>query len=105
MTTGPCAKAVVVCEIRTPAGWKVTGRNDCANPQPVCPRQPGEDYTKCKTVCQQMGHAEEQAIETARIEGLDLLGSTATVKGHTYFCISCQHALFKAGVRWLTVAR
>lgn len=101
MPVGPCAKATVICEIRTPAGWKVTGRNECANPQPVCPRLPGEDYTKCITVCRQLGHAEEQALEKARYSNLDLRGATATVSGHTYYCMSCQHALFKAGVRWL----
>lgn len=102
---GPCAKTVVECVITTPKGWKVTGRNDCMNPQTTCPRAPGEDYTKCKTVCQQVGHAEEDALEQARYAGIDLNGASAMVRGHTYFCMPCQHALFKAGVAWLTVAK
>jgi hypothetical protein len=78
----------------------MVGENLCENPQPVCPREDGEDYTKCKTICRQGGHAELQA--------LDLVGGVAdsgvaVVRGHTYACRECQEALFSAGVLWLRV--
>lgn len=98
---GPCAKTRVFCEITSPSGEKFVGENWCANPQAVCPRAPGEDYTKCRTVCQQEGHAEVVAV---RLAGAAAAGGTATLRGHTY-CMDCQHALFGAGVRWLGVDR
>lgn len=100
---GPCAKTTVRCTVRTPDGWKVSGTNECRNPQPVCPRRPGEGYEKCKSICDQVGHAEEVALLNAQDAGVNLSGATAEVVGHTYFCMNCQHALFKAGVRWLSV--
>lgn len=99
---GPCAKARVTCTIRLADGRSVVGENWCANPQAVCPRTLGEDYTKCKTVCLQEGHAEIVALRLAR--GQNLGDASATLRGHTYFCMDCQHALFGAGVQTLTVA-
>ena len=43
-----CAKAKVRCLI-VKGGRIFEGTNDCLNPQTTCPREPGEDYTKCKT--------------------------------------------------------
>ncbi len=56
--TGPCAKMTVRCTLVTPAGEHIVGTNHCENPQPVCPRAPGEGYEKCTSVCRQVGHAE-----------------------------------------------
>lgn len=100
MTYGPCAKARVFCEITTPAGERFVGENWCANPQAVCPRLPGEDYTKCTTVCQQEGHAEVVAV---RLAGEKAGGATAILRGHTYACRPCQEAMFGAGVRFFGV--
>ena len=99
---GPCAKTRVFCEITAPTGERFVGENWCVNPQPICPRAPGEDYTKCSTVCQQEGHAEVVAV---RLAGPLAAGATAVLRGHTYACMACQHALFGAGVRWLVVDR
>jgi hypothetical protein len=93
--TGPCAKTIVRCTLVTPAGEHIIGENWCANPQPVCPRAPGEDYTKCTTICQQEGHAEVVAV---RIAGPKARGARAYLSGHTYACMACQHAMFGAGV-------
>jgi hypothetical protein len=93
--TGPCAKARVICTIVAPTGDRFVGENLCANPQPVCPRQPGEGYEKCKTVCGQLGHAEEVA---ARIAGAAAVGGTAYLEGHTYACDPCKAALAAVGV-------
>lgn len=92
---GPCAKAVVTCKILGTRGDTYIGTNECNNPQRVCPREDGEDYTKCKTICDQQGHAELQAIELA---GADCREGIAILDGHTYFCEYCQHALFDAGI-------
>lgn len=99
---GPCAKTTVTCTLFLADGTQVVGTNACSNPQAVCPRLPGEDYTKCSTICDQQGHAEVQALARvsppARAEG-----ASAIVTGHTYACRECQEALFAAGVKWLRV--
>lgn len=85
-----------------PDGQTFIGENWCANPQPVCPREPGEDYTKCVTICQQEGHAESVAV---RLAGELARGGYALLRGHSYACQSCQEKLFAAGVLWLGVRR
>ena len=97
---GPCAKTTVRCTLVTPEGERFVGENWCANPQDKCPRAPGEGYEKCITICQQEGHAEIVAL---RVAGTKAVGSRAYIEGHTYACMNCQHGLFAAGVRSLTV--
>jgi len=91
---GPCAKSRVRCIISNGL-IDFEGENDCANPQPVCPREPGEDYTKCRTICDQAGHAEMEAVKKA---GVWACGGTATLFGHYYACEPCARALRDAGV-------
>jgi hypothetical protein len=98
---GPCVKATVTCEIVSPDGQSFIGTNYCNNAQASCPRLPGEGYEKCKTICQQEGHAEVVAVALA---GENAKGATAYLSGHTYACQPCQEALFGAGVRFLAVA-
>lgn len=103
---GPCAKTVVTCTLTLDDGQVFIGRNDCHNPQPVCPRLPGEGYEKCRSVCDQPGHAELQALaaaSTALTRNEKQIAGLAVLRGHTYFCQTCQHALFRAGIRWLSV--
>lgn len=92
---GPCAKTTTRCTIITVDGERITGENWCERPQKTCPRIMGEGYEKCKSICEQIGHAEEVAVMLA---GSDARGGTAVLSGHTYYCMSCQHALFAAGV-------
>ena len=99
---GPCAKTTVTCEIISPSGLTYVGTNACGNPQPVCPREPDEGYEKCKSICDQQGHAEVQAL---RLAGDDAVGGMATLRGHTYACQECQEALFGAGIAWLAVSK
>jgi deoxycytidylate deaminase len=101
---GPCAKRRVQCLLQFPGLAPIFGENDCANPQPVCPRLPGEDYTKCSTVCQQAGHAEMVALKQAEDWGLSVAGWKATIRGHHYFCEDCGKALKSAGIAKITVA-
>jgi deoxycytidylate deaminase len=90
-----CAKARVFVTLTHPDGRRWTGENRCRNPQQTCPRGQGEDYTKCRTVCDQVGHAELDALAAA---GDGARSCTASLHGHTYYCMPCQHALFAAGV-------
>jgi hypothetical protein len=90
-----CAKTRVRVTLTHPDGRSWTGENRCRNPQAVCPRLPGEGYDKCRTVCDQVGHAERDALQLA---GEHAHGCTASLDGHTYYCMECQHALFAAGV-------
>lgn len=100
MKTGPCAKTVVRCTLVFPDGRRVIGQNDCGNAQAVCPREPGEGYEKCVSICQQQGHAEVMAIMAA---GGLAVGAHAFVEGNTYACRNCQETLFGAGVAALTI--
>lgn len=97
---GNCARRVVTCTLITPQGERITGKNWCGNPQNICPRSDYEDYTKCKTVCQQWGHAEAVAVAIA---GERAMGASAFVEGHTYACRHCQESLFAAGVKTMTI--
>lgn len=79
---------------------RAIGPNDCANPQSVCPRLPGEDYEKCHSVCAQAGHAE---IEALRKAGLNAKGAHAHLYGHYWMCEPCGKALRDAGIISTTV--
>lgn len=92
---GPCAKQVVRATLVDVDGNFYVGENDCNTPQKACPRAPGEDYTKCKTVCNQTGHAESNVIKLA---GKKAKGGTIYLEGHTYACEACQKAMKYAGV-------
>jgi deoxycytidylate deaminase len=74
---------------------RFVGENDCANPQAVCPRGPGEGYEKCKTICQQAGHAEIEALKAA---GEHARGAEALLYGHYWMCEPCGAAMRAAGI-------
>jgi len=95
-----CAKAKVACAIVSMDGQVFMGRNDCDNPQSSCPRKEGEGYEKCRSICQQKGHAEIMAFKKA---GAKAIGGRAYLWGHNYYCHACQLALFSAGVRSLSL--
>lgn len=97
---GPCAKTLVTCTIVTPDGERFVGTNYCRNAQPACPRLLGEGYEKCRSICDQVGHAEIVALSLA---GKKAKGARAYLQGHTYACQICQEALFEAGVISLSV--
>lgn len=97
---GPCAKRRVICTIVTNGGETFRGENDCLNAQEVCPRKAGEGYEKCKTICQQTGHAEENALLKA---GNKALNSTAILQGHYWICEKCGNAMRQAGIHQVIV--
>jgi deoxycytidylate deaminase len=121
---GPCAKRVVYCILTSPespiSGSAMGGRsstsdiallrtshhvfigeNWCMNPQEECPREKGEGYEKCKTICKQQNHAEEDALAQAKHKGVDVTDWCSHLFGHEYYCRSCQEALFDAGIQQL----
>lgn len=100
---GPCAKQVVKATILTKIGARYTGFNHCCKPQKTCPRdaagfETGEGYELCKSVCKQVGHAEEVAIETAEAAGADIEGATLYLEGHTYACEKCKNSALLRGI-------
>lgn len=99
---GPCAKRIVTCTLTAVDGSVHIGTNWCENAQPECPRQPGEGYAKCWTVCKQAHHAERSALVIA---GAKAKGAVAELRGHSYYCRECQEALFTAGIKSIGVAR
>lgn len=89
LMNGPCAKVQVLCTIITEDGQRFTGTNECRNPQAVCPRAPGEGYEKCKSVCDQVSHAERAAIRACVLGGGQVKHSTAYVE-YAYVCDDCK---------------
>ena len=104
-----CAKRSVMCELYPPPGQGTgiiaTGENNCLNPQPTCPRLPGEGYEKCQSICHQTGHAEEMAIaealakmESGELPFKTMEGFEAHLYGHYYMCERCARQLAHAGI-------
>ena len=94
-----CAKRRVICILRDDAGREARGENTCLNPQAVCPRQDGEGYEKCKTVCRQTGHAEVNALRLWTDKyGRYAQPTLALIRGHFYVCEKCQRAMDRAGI-------
>lgn len=89
-----CARRVVKATLIAADGRRFIGWNYCENPQPVCPRLPGEGYGPCVTVCRQPAHAEVVALDLA---GDAARGATVYVEGHTYACGACLDTARRVG--------
>lgn len=96
---GPCAKQTVRATIVTPDGrHRFTATNYVNNAQPTCPRgdmPTGVGYELCRTVCDQQGHAEINALAIAKHHAA---GATLYLQGHTYACEPCKAAAKAAGI-------
>jgi deoxycytidylate deaminase len=92
-----CAKQITTCKIITTDGREFNGENYCLVPQLECPRLEGEGYEKCKSICFQIGHAEEVAIMHALHAGANLKGATAII-GHDRVCANCSNLLTSHGI-------
>lgn len=100
-----CAKHRVICILSDDSGSRVMiGENLCMNPQVTCPREEGEGYEKCETVCEQMGHAEEQALANWNSKWRDTPPTHAVIRGHERVCDNCAQILEDAGVTTLIIA-
>lgn len=91
---GPCAKRRMQAVLTGASGRVYVGENVCLNPQDSCPRLPGEGYEKCKTICKQVGHGEEIALQAA---GEDARGGSLRITHH-YLCKSCEVLVARSGV-------
>ena len=91
----PCLKQSVFAMLETSCGTKVFGSNKMMNTEVTeCPRElqgyvSGAGYHLCKEVCQQQAHAEVDAINSAKDQGLDISGAKLSLVGHTYCCDGC----------------
>jgi deoxycytidylate deaminase len=100
---GPCAKQTVTATIIAENGDTYLSTNYCLNPQVSCPRAgllTGEGYELCKDICRQVGHAEVNAITLA---GVNAVGATLYLKGHTYACDGCKQAAKEAGIKEIVI--
>lgn len=86
---GPCAKRRVRAVLVSRDGEIFTGENLCLTPQQVCPRSPGDDYEKCSSVCNQIGHAEIVALAQA---GERANGGALSIN-HDRVCEECSVAI------------
>ena len=94
-----CAKRRVDCMIHTQDGLScVIGTNNVLEPQEVCPREPGEGYDKCLSICKQPAHAEIAALVVAAHLGIDVRNGTAVIYGHDRCCPHCKEQLGKVGI-------
>ena len=91
-----CAKARVIATLTLPSGETFTGENLCANPQWVCPREEGDGYEKCRTICGQTGHAEVMAMAAA---GWNVRGGHMRV-AYSHVCQDCRDEMAELGVTW-----
>lgn len=98
---GPCAKKVVSARLMTKDGSIYYGRNDCHVPQAKCPRLPGDDYTKCGTVCRQPFHAEIDAIQQAIMAGKSVEDAHMIIFNHRA-CPDCAVTMSHFKVTWET---
>jgi deoxycytidylate deaminase len=62
----------------------------------------GVGYELCKSVCQQEGHAEENALSFA---GDKAKGATLYVEGHTYACGNCTSIAEQYGVKEIIIVK
>ncbi len=93
-----CAKLTTVAIIENKGKYWI-GINSCNNPQELCPRgnmPSGVGYALCKSICQQTGHAEENAVKAA---GKDANGGKLYLFGHTYICSNCENLIKEAGIK------
>lgn len=94
-----CVKQTVTATIVATNSRCYVATNHCLNPQTTCPRAglpTGQGYELCKSICQQPGHAEINALELA---GSAAVGATMYLEGHTYACEPCKTAARNAGIR------
>lgn len=68
-------------------------------PRVVAKYETGEGYHLCKEKCGQLHHAESDVISRALREGVDMVGSTLYLIGHTYCCDSCLSKMREAGIK------
>lgn len=100
---GPCVKQHVTATVVALNGDKYISTNYCLTPQEVCPRADlptGVGYELCESVCNQVGHAEVNAI---RLAGKAAVGGTLILNGHTYACGNCKKTAIDGGIKEIII--
>jgi deoxycytidylate deaminase len=82
-------------------GTKIYGKNSQWTEVKECPRVTlgVSDYTPCDDVCNQITHAERDAIWKALSMGFDIEGSTMFLTGHWVCCDDCRRSMKVVGVK------
>lgn len=89
--TQHCFKRQVCAVIVDEDGRIAVGENLISNNLiGECPREKGENYEKCITICRQDGHAESMAIENALQRNMKLKGANIYLMGHNRVCLDCK---------------
>ena len=100
--TYPCSRRVVVAVLILPDGRYFVGSNECGRKPPKpCPRldkPSGVGYEACTGVCYQAGHAETEAIAAARRAGVNPIGASMHIVGHTHSCARCMEFMRLYGI-------
>ncbi len=71
----------------------------------VCPRwnsSTGQDYDKCRLICEQSGHAEVTALLNALEQGLsmdEISGADVYLYGHWYCCSNCWDKMIQFNIK------
>ncbi len=102
---GKCAKQTTIAILNVNGNYYI-GTNHCESPQKECPRgdmPSGEGYHFCKQVCNQQGHAEENAIITASEAGEDVDGAILFLIGHYYVCGGCRQLCKDVGIETIII--
>ena len=98
----PCLKREVCAVIIDEDGKIAVGQNLIQNDIiQSCPRSKGEGYKKCTEICRQYGHAETEAIKSAKSRNMKLNGSILYLTGHHRICDNCKQACEKEGIKMI----
>ena len=98
LNSNRCTKQTTIAIIEKDGNYWI-GTNWCHTPQKECPRAnmpSGIGYDKCRDICGQMGHAEENALRSA---GTNASGATLYLIGHTRVCENCRSLMDMAGIK------
>lgn len=93
-----CCKTTVYALMLCTDGSMFAGTNMIQCHQDECPREVGELYEKCKTVCKQSWHGETSAIDNCLRLGGDPAGGKMYITGHTICCPGCQGSMKEVGM-------
>jgi deoxycytidylate deaminase len=103
-----CVKQSVYAMIKTKDGTEIFGSNKMLNDITICPREiagcvSGEGYHMCKDICNQIAHAEVDAINNSINSEISIYGATLTLVGHTYCCENCTNTMKKHGIETVII--
>ena len=100
----PCFKREVAAVIVDKNGRIAVGQNLIYNDKVFeCPRDKGEGYEKCISICNQRGHAETEAIKEGIKLGLELENANLYLMGNHRICDDCSNECKKHNINVIIV--